>query len=172
MSSKAGGPRWDRLRIPGVVLLAGAAAMLTLHAAGVRYNATASVPKGWYVGVDNGGKARVGDFVSFCAPTAQRLAFLPAGDCPGRNARLIKQVVAVGGDVVEVTPSGVRVNGNRLPASVSRMVADLPHAFGVWKLQAGQVWAYGSAQPATSYDSRYFGVVEPEQVVTALWNSD
>ena len=87
--------------------------------------------------------------------------YLGTGDCPGGVQPAIKQVIALPGDIVEVTPAEVRVNGRPLPRSATAAVDSagrpLPHVpWGRRLVAPEQVWLLGPGDPR-SWDSRYFG---------------
>jgi type IV secretory pathway protease TraF len=74
---------------------------------------------------------------------------------------LLKQLVALPGDVVTVMPAGVSINGGpRLPHSAPLAQTldgqPLPQKLGTWRLTG--YWIYGPGSPR-SFDSRYFGEV-------------
>jgi len=54
----------------------------------------------------------------------------PAGRTFGRGSKLVKRVVGIPGDTVEVSGSDVRVNGNRLRVGLSAGGAQLPPGLG------------------------------------------
>lgn len=157
---------WRRLCFPAVLAGAFACALLGLQDAGLMYNATPSEPLGfyWLRAIPVAG-VQAGDRVSFCPPVRQAdYPFLERGACPGGTAPFFKTVVGVPGDEVVVTPASVMVNGRVLPGSASmqrsvRLAVNLPHAYGAWRLGAGQYWLYGAGLPHYSFDSRYWGVV-------------
>ena len=79
-----------------------------------------------------------------------------------RQLPLLKRVVALAGDVVSVSSSGVSINGQLLPNSAplfhdeagrSLAMAQLDH----FKLETDQAFLMGVTP--TSWDSRYFGPV-------------
>jgi signal peptidase I len=86
-------------------------------------------------------------------------------DSPADGTRLIKRVVAVGGDVVEVRGGRVRVNG------VGEHVATLNLSYGGGpdigpvRVPAGKLLAMGDAR-GNSFDGRYFGFVD-ERIIYA-----
>lgn len=135
--------------------------------AGWRWNSTPSLPLGLYK-IEKGLQPVRGDVVSFCPSSP--MPFMPPGPCNG-VAPLMKEVVAVSGDVVEVAADQVLVNGAALPqsASIQRSEAfpgiSIPHAYGRFNLSAGQLWVFGSGDPVRSFDSRYFGVVDSKDVL-------
>jgi type IV secretory pathway protease TraF len=73
----------------------------------------------------------------------------------------MKPIVASTGDLIEVMPEGVSVNGKLLPNSApvpfdtkSRHLAHWP--FGKYRVTAETVWVISSYNKR-SFDSRYFG---------------
>ncbi|MFZ1125371.1 MAG: S26 family signal peptidase, partial [Candidatus Baltobacteraceae bacterium] len=86
------------------------------------------------------------------------------GDCPNGLVPLGKVVAAVEGDVVDVEPDGVRINGTLWPQSRQKAIdargrrVDLCQPFGPQRLGPGRVWLMGLHRD--SWDSRYFGPLE------------
>lgn len=151
------------------------AAGMVAEAAGLRINATLSLPRGlWLVGGDPG-TVRIGDVVTFCPPLGPALAearergYVGPGSCPGGLEPMMKPVVALAGDTVAVSSAGVTVNGQILvrsePLSRDGAGRPLPQAEG-GTVAAGQVWVL-SSHNARSFDSRYFGPI-PHAHLTAL----
>ncbi|WP_415033334.1 conjugative transfer signal peptidase TraF [Azonexus sp.] len=145
--------------------LAGLALVFALVAgvktAGVKVNVTGSLPGTVYT---TSAEPGLGDFIQFCPPVTTPA--LPAAGwlektCPGGKLPLLKRVVAVEGDIVDVTESGVAVNGrlleNSVPKKASRNGDPLPVAYGQHRIVAGQIWTAG--EHPDSFDSRYFGSV-------------
>lgn len=144
---------------------------MAAHAAGYRVNLTASAPTGvWRLEPIDGHDIQRGDLVSVCPPRAlvveamASAGYLEPGTCASGSAELLKPVVAVAGDTVEITTFGVRVNGTLLPNSkaVRRSIGSaelrsLP--YGAYYVEAGDVWLV-SSYSAESFDSRYFGPVD------------
>ncbi len=144
----------------GVLVIA---AIAIAAAVGVRYNTSGSLPRGLYL-LRATPPGRM-DLVLVCPPAAAaRLAsirrYLAPGSCPGGVRPLGKLLVAAAGDVVELSPAGLRLGGRLVPAS-RPLPADaagrpLQHAaFGRRRLAPGEVWLY--APHPRSFDSRYFG---------------
>ena len=84
---------------------------------GFRINHTSSLPMGiWQVSPPKPSIKR-GQIVSFCPRDepifreALRARILGSGRCPGSSEPMLKPVVAVAGDSVEITDAGVIVNG-------------------------------------------------------------
>jgi conjugative transfer signal peptidase TraF len=101
-------------RWPLIAALIGTATAWTTHAVGFRLDASPSGPRGVYRTV---AKPPARDMlVSVClraglAEVARQRRYLGPGDCPGGVQAAIKRVVAVPGDVVDLQPSPVSVNG-------------------------------------------------------------
>lgn len=148
-----------------IVALAFAGLALGGWAWGLEWNGTPSMPIGVYRVTRVHGGVHRGDVVSLCLPpraAAEGLdrGYLGGGDCPGNAERLIKTVVAVSGDRVEVSDQGVMVNGALIPGTAPLPNDDagrpMQAAFGVYT--ATGPWVIGVGDPR-SYDSRYYGEV-------------
>lgn len=160
-------PQWSRLTIPVVILSLLLLAINIAFIAGWRWNVTPSLPLGPYQ-LEKGVLPVRGDYVSFCSPVA--MPFMPSGPCNG-TAPLMKEVIAAEGDVVEIDPDKVTVNGRKIPYSASLQHstaypdASIPHAYGRHVLTSGQVWVFGSGDPIRSFDSRYYGPVAVSSLI-------
>ena len=129
-------------------------------------NTDSAAPAGVYRVVS--GNLRRGDLVTACLPTAiaqEGLAhgYLRTGACTGNAEPVGKIVGALTGDVVEIEPGWVAVNGVRFKCSAvatrDSTGRPLPHvAWGSHRVPAGQVWLFGF-NDRRSWDSRYFGPV-------------
>ena len=129
----------------------------------VRVNFTSSLARGLYI-------------VS-ARPTANLVEFCPAGEaaslslsrayrvrggsCPDGGTPLLKPVVAIPGDRVEVTQDGIRVNGKLIANSAARFRDHRgrplqPWPCGQYNVQPGTLWVVSDFNP-WSFDSRYFG---------------
>jgi conjugative transfer signal peptidase TraF len=94
--------------------------------------------------------------------------YLSGGACPAAAEPVAKVIGAVAGDVVEVAPGWVAVNGMRLPNSrtAARDSASRPLGHVVWgarQVAAGEVWLFGF-HDARSWDARYFGPIAASSV--------
>lgn len=127
---------------------------MAAKATGIVINFTGSMPDAVYkIGVGERGSV-----ASFCSPTPHsgRRGFCPDGSMP-----LVKRVVGVAGDAVNVTNDGVEINGHAVPNS--RPLDNnfegkaLPHLRGEFLLKHGEIWVAG--EHPNSFDSRYFGPV-------------
>jgi conjugative transfer signal peptidase TraF len=154
------------------VSLAFAVAMAAvLISLGIHINLSASAPRGLYrATVDTPLR---GMWVALCVSTdaaAVGLArgYLRPGPCPGGAQPILKPVVAVSGDVVDLSPHGVAVNGTSLPESESASIDSsgrpLAHAmWGRYVVGADQLWLVSTRVP-NSWDSRYLGPFSMSQV--------
>jgi conjugative transfer signal peptidase TraF len=109
-----------------------------------------------------------GELVAACLPlmiARQGLArgYLQSGDCPAGTEPVAKVIEALPGDVVQLEPGWVAVNGvtflNSQTAphdSVGRPLAHVPS--GAHRAGSGEVWLFGF-NDARSWDARYFGPV-------------
>ncbi len=114
------------------------------------------------------GPAGRGALIAACLPaaiarTGLARGYLREGDCPAGAEPIAKVIGAVAGDVVEVEPAWVAINGVKFTNSrtAARDSADrpLPHVpWGRRRVGAGETWLFGF-NDARSWDARYFGPV-------------
>lgn len=154
-----------RTQIIVLALCAGAIALLAageLHRGDVvLFNATPSVPTGFYVRSD--APVRQGAFVTVRAADvsiayASLRHFTDAGD------RFIKRIAANDGDSVCADGEVVRIN-DRTVAHRARHDSEgraLPHWSGCRQLSADEVFLMGDTED--SFDSRYFGPVSVDDI--------
>ncbi len=131
---------------------------------GLRVNASPSLPLGLYV-VSHSATANL---VEFCpAEPFARLAiargYRDQGVCRDGAAPLIKPVVAKAGDVVDLSPRGISVNGALLPNTAPLELDTHRRPLNPWPpgryvAVPGTVWV-ASSYDARSFDSRYFGPI-------------
>jgi len=153
--------RWPLL----LIALSGLFA-LTASSLDLRINTTASMPIGLYRSVPP--RLERGVWVAFCLPEesaqlGRSRAYLRGGSCPDGSQELLKEIVAVPGDKVVLTHTGLIVNGDSIPGSALRPVDGggriLAHApFGQRCVAPGELWVLGLDR-RVSWDSRYFGPV-------------
>lgn len=162
---------------PGLRFVAGAVAFAALvfgagavcGQLGYRINPTASVPVGIWQRTPTPQPLSHGAIVSYCLPEsiqAPGSANWRLGSCPDGRLPLFKPVAALAGDVVEVHPEGIAVNGvwlaNSQPRPHDRNQTPLtPYPPGRYPVKARQAWLISTYHPG-SYDSRYFGPVPLE----------
>lgn len=107
---------------------------------------------------------------------AAERGYVAKGHCAWGNMPLLKRVVGLPGDRIDIDASGVRVNGRRLPLGLplqhdasGRPLPDLTGHGLV--LSEHELWVMSVTEPQ-SFDSRYFGpiaVVWVEEAVDPLW---
>jgi conjugative transfer signal peptidase TraF len=102
------------------------------------------------------------------AALARARGYLRPGLCAGGVQPVLKRVVAVAGDVVEIGPEAVTVNGQRLPdsstAASDSLGRELPHAaWGRYVVGADYLLLVSTRVP-NSWDSRYLGPISAAQV--------
>lgn len=159
---------WSAIRWPVMVMGILILVFLCAWFAGFRINATPSEPVGIWRMEPVTSPIRVGEFVSFCAPTPD-FPFLQPGDCLNGVAPFLKEVVGGPGDRIQESAEGVWINGRHLPESrpLAKAVGyavHLPQWRGSIRLRRGQYWVYGSGWPSLSYDSRYWGPVSRARI--------
>lgn len=146
---------------------------IVFQAAGIRLNTSASLPIGLYRATAD----KAARLIAFCptglaASLSASRGYRGRGNCPDGAEPLLKPIVAVAGDVVEVSPQGVAVNGRLLSNSAPRAFdtkrRPLPHwPFGDYRVAPGTVWVISSYN-ARSFDSRYFGPVSTSAIRARL----
>lgn len=115
----------------------------------------------------------VGDVVAACVPErsaqwARKHAVLRDGQCPGGVDPILKRVVALEGDRVQISRLGIVVNGKRIPQTEQNPTLDtgkdcgrngpVPTTALDRILHAGEVVLVGDARHR-SWDSRYIGPI-------------
>jgi conjugative transfer signal peptidase TraF len=158
------------------------ALLVSTRALGLHWTLTESLPRGVYQRSD--APLVRGTLVAFCLPRHQAdfawhrgyIAGVPnwpvLRECPDGYQPLLKPIVASAGDVVELTPESVIVNGTPIAQSRTqeqdRAGRVLPHvAWGRYVLTEGELWVMSTAHPA-SWDSRYFGPIRAETVIATV----
>ena len=148
--------------------------------AGLRVNLTGSMPVGIYTTAR--GTPTRGSIVLACLPSdvavfAKMRGYVPhGGSCPSGVLPVGKPILALPGDTVVVTTTGLLVNGvlvpNSEPLSRDTKGRPLPRPQpGHYVVDADELWLV-SAYSRFSFDSRYFGPVNADQVrahVRVLW---
>jgi len=162
-------------RIFLIWLLALAIGFPLLAVTGIRINLTDSLPLVFYRMTP--GEVERGSLVVACpdltnpvVQVARERGYIPTGwlTCDGGVAPLMKYVMALPGDLVEVVQEGVRVNGQAIENS-ARLVADsvgrpLPSLTVSGEVPSEHVWLL-SDYTSASFDSRYFGPVKTSDII-------
>ena len=154
-------------------------AVLALVAVGpssLKYNPTDSMPHGWYRIVDSGAHARKGDLVIAAPPHTVAFGYAFQRGYFTERDLLLKRLVAVSGDRLDIDAQGVRVNGVPLPNSRPKARDEagrpLPQVYlPDYPLQDGEVLLMSDYSPE-SFDGRYFGPIPRaciQGVVRPVW---
>ncbi len=132
--------------------------------AGIRINTSPSLPIGLYITT----RDATANLVEFCpaepfATLSITRGYRDPGACPDGATPLLKPIVAQAGDVVELSASGISVNGillrNTAPLAKDAKGRSLePWSIGSHIVAPATVWV-ASSYHARSFDSRYFGPI-------------
>lgn len=132
---------------------------------GLRVNLTPSYPLGLWRIVPLERQVAIGDLVLICPPRtpdfemARERGYLRTGLCPGWMSPLLKTVVALPGQIIDIGEL-VTIDDRELPRSVLRPVDAEGRKLSTF---AGGVvpphHAFLHSSFAGSYDSRYFGPI-------------
>lgn len=130
----------------------------------VIYNASDSVPVGWYrIGPPRA--LHVGGFVLVHLPAAPRTLAARRGYLPW-HIPLLKRIGAVASQAVCVRGGIVRIDG--APVAITLPVDGSGRRLTPWsqcrRLRAGELFLLSTSNPA-SFDSRYFGPVKTSAVI-------
>src|SRR5438876_5616585 len=137
---------------------------------GLRFNDSPSMPIGLYVRTSCESRSSL---VVFCpAEPIARLSvergYRSRGNCPDGAEPLAKPIAARPGDIVELSATGMAVNG-RLLTNTAPLATDTARRplsywpFGRYVVAPRTVWVASTYTPR-SFDSRYFGPIEASQV--------
>ena len=151
----------------------------------LRLNTTDSAPAGLYFILPQALTANLpkpDSWVAVCLPESlarfsRRRGYLPLGSCPSGVAPVLKHVAGHPGDCIDLFPTGVWVNGHRIPATTPRTHDSngrpLPRPpYGRFRVGRDELWLV-SPLPR-SWDSRYFGPVATEGllgVAVPVWTA-
>jgi conjugative transfer signal peptidase TraF len=142
---------------------------------GIHFNLTDSLPMGLYRAVPD--SPTHGSLVSVCLPDdlaalAKDRGYGRPGSCPGGIAPLLKRIVAIPGDTVLITESGLTVNDAPIP-NTTRLVRDsegreIPMIeVGTYQTVQGELWLIAN-HSTRSWDSRYFGAIPMDRVQSVM----
>lgn len=157
--------------------LVGVCCLIILQA-GLIVNTTKSIPTGLYIKASGFEKGQVGDYVQICPPqtpvflAAKQRGYIGAGYCPGGMGYMLKRVLAAKNDVVSIRAEGVRVNGHLVENSMP-LVSDgagraMPSMeISEHRLKTNELLLMGT-QSIKSFDGRYYGFVQSEQVQAVI----
>ncbi len=146
-------------------------------ALGLRISLTDSAAPAGIYRIVRGVSVKHGELVGACLPASiaqEGIArgYLQQGDCPSGAEPVAKIVGALPGDLVEVQPGWVSVDGEVFADSAvaprDSMGRPLPHVpWGRRQVAPGEVWLFGFHN-VRSWDARYFGPVPLSEVRAAL----
>ena len=144
---------------------------------GLRISLTDSAAPAGIYRIVRGVSVKHGELVGACLPPSiaqEGLArgYLEQGDCPSGAEPVAKIIGALPGDVLEVQPGSVAVDGqvfaDSAVATRDSMGRPLPHVpWGRRQVAPGEVWLFGFNN-VRSWDARYFGPVPISEVRAAL----
>lgn len=153
--------------ILGIITLVG-------HIFHLRINTTPSMPEGiWQISPVE--QLHHGDIVLICPiknklfETAYQRGYIARGDCSSGYEPLLKHVIALPGDNVQVSENGISVNGQLIPNSrpIKRDVYGKPLpqiAYGIYPVFNRNVWVLANTNPA-SFDGRYWGALPMTYII-------
>lgn len=161
--------------IAGGILAIGAVIIISIFVAGFwggfRLNLTPSYPLGLWRIEPLDRRVAIGDLVFICPPEtaafvlAVNRGYLPKGICPGDTGPLIKTVVAVAGQDLEID-TAVTIDGAVLPSSTVRSLDAFGRpllTFSGGRVPPNAVFLHSAFEG--SYDSRYFGPLPADGIL-------
>jgi|TARA_R110002167_G_scaffold184717_1_gene385201 conjugative transfer signal peptidase TraF len=157
-----------------VFLIIWFAGMVSIKVFGVRYNFTNSMKTGFYT-MDHKEAYQLGDTVEVCLPNkfanlGFKRSYLMSGSCPDGIQPLVKEIIGVPGDVIDVTHKGMTVNGTFYDAPQhSKDSKGRPlETFEAHNLKIKGYLVYGKNDYQLSWDSRYYGVLPSSSIVSVM----
>jgi conjugative transfer signal peptidase TraF len=150
---------------------------LIFYKTGICFNTTPSVPLGLYWKTQD--PLKKGSYVIFCPLLTQPFSiakqrnYITSGlFCPNKYGYLIKQIVALKGDSIAVTNTGVFINGHlhiqSKPLRFDLIGKKLPYyRITNFILKENDCFLMSKNDPL-SFDSRYFGVIPLSQIQTVI----
>jgi conjugative transfer signal peptidase TraF len=140
----------------------------------LRINTSSSMPLGVYRVVKK--PLAVGNLIEVCLPEpiakmGLSRSYVMGGLCKGGAAPVIKQLVAMQGDDINLQTKGVSINGKLLAHSQIRAHDQKGRVLIIFGshfiLQTNELWLYGN-HDVNSWDSRYFGPITANYVSAVL----
>lgn len=141
---------------------------------GVVLNTSNSLPG--YLYISKQGDIKVGSEVKVClkkssiADIALSRHFIDKGFCPSGYGYILKTIKAAHGDMVNINHLGVTVNGlllpNSLPLDKDKSGRKMP-ALNLSRSLGKDEFLLMTSNP-NSFDSRYFGIVSQDEIVSLI----
>lgn len=143
-----------------------------LPLSGLHHNRTDSLPRGIYRETNE--PLTYGVLAAECLPSpwaelGVRREWLGKGSCPNGTMAVLKKIVALPGDTVDIRDSHITVNGTVIPNSASLFLdsqgREIPRVVrGTYVLTAQQYLLLGTSE--TSWDGRYTGPAESTDIIS------
>lgn len=138
----------------------------------VRINLTSSVKKGVYW-ISSAENIKKGDYIALClnekhSDSIYKKGYIKKGhDCHGRYESLLKKIVAIPNDEIEINKNFMLINGQKIKLKVQEVDRNnqpIPKIKYANKFKLKGYWVIGDNNPK-SFDSRYFGEITNKQIV-------
>ena len=146
--------------------------MMCITMLDLKINFTSSMPIGIYQKVDNKTFHR-GDWVSVCLPKSIARegldkGYLVRGFCGSGTMPVLKMIIAVPSDDVELTEKTITVNDKTYlaPHQAIDHLGNHVHQFiKNGHYHSTEYWLYGICNTEHSWDSRYYGAIGREHIM-------
>lgn len=161
------------LKVVATVVMGFLVVILIFKGFGLRVNFTDSMPRGLY-STERTKEYHTGDYVIVCLPEPIAKEGFDRGylhrgiSCPDRIEPLIKEIIAIPGNTIELTDTAMIVNNKTYPAPLfkydrkGRPTDYIPRTIYP---NTNTYWLYGEHDPNYSWDSRYYGGVEASNII-------
>ena len=150
------------------------------HVLGIRINVTSSMPKGIYY-ADNK-DITIGSVVSVCLPKKIALEGLKkgylaqTGSCDSSAEPVIKEVIGLPNDSVTINSKYIEVTNNKgqttkyFAPHYEMSISNKPvkSFITLGKQESKGYWLYGVGDKDLSWDSRYFGSVQKNNILSVM----
>lgn len=159
---------WLWVLFIAVILLA----LMLMKIFSVTFNFTPSMPIGFYYKISKAVNLKVGEDVEVCLPekigkVGLKRGYIDEGSCPGGFEPIVKKLIAVPGDKISLTKKSIIVNGveYRAPYIEYDMHGNHMIAYPIKEITStNKYWLYGANDPKYSWDSRFYGGVEIQNI--------
>ena len=146
--------------------------LLALWYCPLKINLSPSMPLGLYWGVPTASHHR-GDWVAVCLPSSiakegLERGYLSRGLCASGTMPVLKMIIAIPNDEVIVAAQTIRVNGKTYwaPRQNRDHRGNPVRSFiGDGHYRSRGYWLYGLGNILRSWDSRYYGGIDEQQII-------